>query len=249
VDVGQTVAASLSAPTLFTIAKDLTQMQVIANIDQADIGLVEQAKSVKFTVDAFPTADFDGKIQQIRLNPQNVQNVVTYNVVIDVNNPEQKLKPGMTANLVITIDERNDVLKVPNAALRFMPQERGERARTGSGQRQNSRQSNGGNGGGENGAQQGNGGERRFAPPTAPVIAGQTRIVWVMGQDGKLQRRRITVGLTDGSATEVVDGDLREGELVVTGQTLDSSSRAQTQTSAAPGFGGAPRTGGGGRRR
>ncbi len=123
VNVGQTVAASLSAPTLFTIAKDLTQMQVIANIDQADIGLVEQAKSVKFSVDAFPGKDFDGQIQQMRLNPQNVQNVVTYNVVIDVSNPEQKLKPGMTANLTITIDERNNVLKVPNAALRFTPQD------------------------------------------------------------------------------------------------------------------------------
>src|SRR3989442_3077140 len=122
VDVGQTVAASLSAPTFFTSANDLTQMQVIANIDQADIGLVEQAKSVKFTVDAFPTQEFDGKIQQLRLNPQTVQNVVTYNVVIDVSNPEQKLKPGMTANLTITIDERNNVLKVPNAALRFTPQ-------------------------------------------------------------------------------------------------------------------------------
>ena len=123
VNVGQTVAASLSAPTLFTIANDLTQMQIIANIDQADIGLVEQAKSVKFSVDAFPGKDFDGQIQQLRLNPQNVQNVVTYNVVIDVNNPEQKLKPGMTANLIITIDERNNVLKVPNAALRFTPQD------------------------------------------------------------------------------------------------------------------------------
>src|SRR5437660_4178734 len=123
VNVGQTVAASLSAPTLFTIANDLTQMQVIANIDQADIGLVENAKSVKFTVDAFPGKDFDGKIEQMRLNPQNIQNVVTYNVVIDVDNPEQRLKPGMTANLTITIDERNNVLKVPNAALRFMPQD------------------------------------------------------------------------------------------------------------------------------
>ena len=98
-------------------------MQIIANIDQADIGLVEQAKSVRFSVDAFPGKDFDGQIQQMRLNPQNVQNVVTYNVVIDVNNPEQKLKPGMTANLIITIDERNNVLKVPNAALRFTPQD------------------------------------------------------------------------------------------------------------------------------
>src|SRR6266850_2849759 len=123
VNVGQTVAASLSAPTLFTIANDLTQMQVIANIDQADIGLVENAKSVKFSVDAFPGKDFDGKIEQMRLNPQNVQNVVTYNVVIDVDNPEQKLKPGMTANLTITIDERNNVLKVPNSALRFTPQD------------------------------------------------------------------------------------------------------------------------------
>src|SRR6266481_2127610 len=123
VSVGQTVAASLSAPTLFTIANDLTKMQVIANIDQADIGLVEQAKSVKFSVDAFPGKDFEGKIEQMRLNPQNVQNVVTYNVVIDVSNPEQKLKPGMTANLTITIDERNNVLKVPNSALRFMPQD------------------------------------------------------------------------------------------------------------------------------
>src|SRR5436189_2551878 len=123
VNVGQTVAASLSAPTLYTLANDLTQMQVIANIDQADIGLVEQAKSVKFSVDAFPGKDFDGTIEQMRLNPVNVQNVVTYNVVIDVANPEQKLKPGMTANLTITIDERNNVLKVPNSALRFTPQD------------------------------------------------------------------------------------------------------------------------------
>ena len=132
VNVGQTVAASLSAPTLFTIANDLTKMQVIANIDQADIGVVEKAKSVKFSVDAFPGKDFEGKIEQMRLNPQNVQNVVTYNVVIDVDNPEQKLKPGMTANLTITIDERNNVLKVPNAALRFTPQD-SKRATNGGG--------------------------------------------------------------------------------------------------------------------
>src|SRR5215218_36216 len=133
VNVGQTVAASLSAPTLFTIANDLTQMQVIANIDQADIGLVEQAKSVRFSVDAFPGKEFQGKIEQMRLNPVNVQNVVTYNVVIDVDNPEQKLKPGMTANLTITIDERNNVLKVPNSALRFTPQRTDSGSGTGAG--------------------------------------------------------------------------------------------------------------------
>jgi HlyD family secretion protein len=276
VNVGQTVAASLSAPTLFTIAKDLTQMQVIANIDQADIGLVELAKSVKFTVDAFPGKDYDGKIEQMRLNPQNVQNVVTYNVVIDVSNPEQKLKPGMTANLTVTIDERNNVLKVPNSALRFVPTDAsGQRiGRTGGtgGSGGGNGGSSGGNGGSggqrrqggqqaaaspgaspsdqQNGGQQG--GQSNFAPPSAPVLAGQTRAIWVMGQDGKLQSRRIKIGLTDGASTEVVEGNLQEGELVVIGQTISGATKAQGNSNSAPGFGGAPRTGapggGGGRR-
>ena len=265
VNVGQTVAASLSAPTLFTIANDLTQMQVIANIDQADIGLVEQAKSVKFSVDAFPGKDFDGKIQQMRLNPQNVQNVVTYNVVIDVSNPEQKLKPGMTANLTITIDERNNVLKVPNSALRFTPTDAtGQRigrsadsaGNSGGQRRQGAQQQQPADASGSatpSGAQQaGNqqGGQRNFAPPSAPVLEGQTRLIWVLGQDGKLQSRSIKVGLTDGASTEVVEGKLQEGEMVVTGQTLTSANKAQSSQTPAPGFGGAQRTGapGGGRR-
>jgi HlyD family secretion protein len=267
VNVGQTVAASLSAPTLFTIANDLTQMQVIANIDQADIGLVEQAKSVKFSVDAFPGKDFDGKIQQMRLNPQNVQNVVTYNVVIDVSNPEQKLKPGMTANLTITIDERNNVLKVPNSALRFTPTDAsGQRigrsadsAGNSGGQRRQGAQTQADNASGsaspsqtnqgtQNGAQPN--GQRNFAAASAPVLEGQTRLIWVMGQDGKLQSRRIKVGLTDGISTEVVEGNLQEGEMVVTGQTLTSANKAQSSQTPAPGFGGGQRTGapGGGRR-
>lgn len=242
VSVGQTVAASLSAPTLFTIANDLTKMQVIANIDQADIGLVENAKSVKFTVDAFPGRDFDGKIEQMRLNPQNVQNVVTYNVVIDVDNPEQKLKPGMTANLTVTIDERNNVLKVPNAALRFTPQDGiGQRTGGGNTNGQGRRQS----GGNDASQKSANGSDVQFAPATAPVLAGQTRVVWVMGQDGKPQRRRIKVGLTDGASTEVVEGNLVEGEMVITGQTLSSASKANINQGSAPGFGSAPRTGGG----
>jgi HlyD family secretion protein len=259
VNVGQTVAASLSAPTLFTIAKDLTQMQVIANIDQADIGLVEQAKSVKFSVDAFPGKDFDGKLQQMRLNPQNVQNVVTYNVVIDVNNPEQKLKPGMTANLTITIDERNNVLKVPNSALRFTPTDAsGQRISTGSnggGQRRQAGQQNDNANGATSSSSPapsaGQDNERRFAPASAPVLEGQTRLVWVMGQDGKPQSRRIKVGLTDGVSTEVVEGNLQEGEMAVTGQTITSANKPQSSQTPAPGFGGAPRTGGapgGGRR-
>lgn len=261
VDVGQTVAASLSAPTLFTIANDLKQMQVIANIDQADIGLVEQAKSVQFSVDAFPSDSFTGTIQQLRLNPVNTQNVVTYNVAIAVSNPEEKLKPGMTTNLTFTIDERSNVLKVPNAALRFTPQDASaQRTGAGNGQRGNRGSSQGqtaadagGNAAAQNGAQRSGGsGERasNFAPPSAPVLPGQTRIVWVMGQDSKPQRRRITVGLSDGVATEVVDGDLKEGELVITSQTIASTGTSQSNQTAAPGFGGTPRTpgAGGGRR-
>jgi HlyD family secretion protein len=279
VNVGQTVAASLSAPTLFTIANDLTKMQVIANIDQADIGVVEQAKAANFSVDAFPGKDFNGTIREMRLNPVSVQNVVTYNVVIDVDNPEQKLKPGMTANLIITIDERNNVLKVPNAALRFTPQiesreTAGGGGRQGGGQGRGQRNSAGQNsaGGSQTAAPQGNnaGGDNtagnrtgangsqpsgdasgsqreRMAPATAPVLSGQTRRVWVLGKDGKPEARRITVGLSDGSATEVVAGNLVEGELVVTGETLTSDAKPQTTTAQpAPGFGGAPRTGGGG---
>ena len=265
VNVGQTVAASLSAPTLFTIANDLTQMQVIANIDQADIGLVEQAKSVKFSVDAFPGKEFDGKIQQMRLNPVNVQNVVTYNVVIDVNNPDQVLKPGMTANLTITIDERNNVLKVPNSALRFRPQDasgnsqRSGGAGGGQGQGQgrrgqgNGQQAAGGNGGGANAGAGANAGgnsdNSNFAPASAPVLPGQTRVVWVLGQDGKPQPRRIKVGLSDGASTEVVEGNLNEGDMVITGQTLSGSSSTSTQQNRPPGFGNAPRGGGGGRGR
>src|SRR5215213_8098826 len=192
VNVGQTVAASLSAPTLFTIAQDLTQMQVIANIDQADIGLVEQAKSVAFTVDAFPGQEFKGAIQQMRLNPQNVQNVVTYNVVIDVSNPEQKLKPGMTANLTVTIDERNDVLKVPNSALRFTPQATDatqSRSGNGNGSRRNAaRRQNAGNANGgdaaattqPDGTNAQQGARAQFARATEPVLPGQTRRVWVL---------------------------------------------------------------------
>src|SRR5215213_4891901 len=192
VNVGQTVAASLSAPTLFTIANDLTQMQVIANIDQADIGLVEQAKSVAFTVDAFPGQEFKGTIQQMRLNPQNVQNVVTYNVVIDVSNPEQKLKPGMTANLTVTIDERNDVLKVPNSALRFAPQTTdAAQARSGNSngqrrdaaQRQNAGNANGGDAAATtqpDGTNAQQGARAQFARATEPVLPGQTRRVWVL---------------------------------------------------------------------
>src|SRR5215831_1739121 len=121
VDAGQTVAASLQAPTIFVIANDLTRMQVIASIDQADVGVINASNLVSFTVDAYPTDTFGGRISQIRLDAQNVQNVVTYNAVIEVDNSALKLKPGMTANLTFTIAKRANALRAPNAALRFTP--------------------------------------------------------------------------------------------------------------------------------
>ena len=122
VDVGQTVAASLQAPTLFTIAKDLTQMQVDTNFSEADIGRIEKGQEATFSVDAYPERTFRGKVSEIRNAPITVQNVVTYDVVIQVDNKDLKLKPGMTANVTIVVAHREGVLKIPNAALRFQAQ-------------------------------------------------------------------------------------------------------------------------------
>jgi HlyD family secretion protein len=122
VDVGQTVAASLQAPTLFTIANDLTNMQVLASIDEADVGQVREGGKAHFSVDAFPGQTFNGDITQLRLNAQTLQNVVTYTAVISVANPDQKLMPGMTANITVPVARRDDVLRVPNSSLRFKPE-------------------------------------------------------------------------------------------------------------------------------
>ncbi len=277
VDVGQTVAASLQAPTLFTIANDLTQMQVIANIDQADIGVINSSNRVGFTVDAFPGQTFNGKISQIRLNPQNVQNVVTYNVVIDVENPELKLKPGMTANLTMTIAERNNVLKVPNAALRFRPADitqeklremiRGDRpeqpaASPDAAQQQPAEKAPAAQANGERRRDPGSadrpagsrpdrnnaGGGAPAGMQTAAVVQGQRRIVWVLGPDKKPQPRRIRLGITDGVSSEITEGDLKEGDVIIVAQNITGDARPTT--SRPPGFGGAPGGpgGGGGRR-
>ncbi len=122
VDEGQTVAASFNTPTLFTIAKDLRNMQVIADIDEADIGEVKDGQNVEFEVDAFPGDVFRGNITQVRLEPKTTSNVVTYEVVISAPNPDLKLKPGLTANITITTEERNNILTVPSKALKFTPE-------------------------------------------------------------------------------------------------------------------------------
>jgi HlyD family secretion protein len=121
VDVGQTVAASFQTPTLFQIGKDLTQMQIDSTVSEADIGMVKVGQPVKFRVDAFPDAEYSGKVRQVRLNAKTEQNVVTYNVVVDVANPDLVLMPGMTANLRVQVETRRNVLRVPTAALRFRP--------------------------------------------------------------------------------------------------------------------------------
>ena len=123
VDVGQTVAASMNAPTIFVIANDLSKMQIDANVSEADVGTVENGQTVSFTVDAFPNRPFTGKVVQIRNSPITVQNVVTYDTVIEVSNPDLKLKPGMTATVSITTAQHSGVLKIPNLALRFKPPE------------------------------------------------------------------------------------------------------------------------------
>ena len=293
VDVGQTVAASLSAPTLFTIANDLTQMWVIANVDQADIGVISANNRVSFTVDAFPGENFRGTINQLRLSPLDVQNVVTYQVVIDVLNKDLKLKPGMTANLTFTIDERNNVLKVPNSALRFRPKDvtqekireiiraadsaappaaqeqkkpEGEKpadsaqkpkegAQPGQPGQPGQRGQGGQGGQGRRQDQAGQQAERKpdgagagFAPTTSAVIAGQKRVIWVLGPDKKPQSRVITIGITDGVFAEITEGAFKEGDLVIIGQNVSTnSSSTSNRPQTPPGFGGAP--GGGGARR
>jgi HlyD family secretion protein len=125
VDVGQTVAASFQTPTLFNIAQDLTKMQIDTNVDEADIGKIKVDQPVEFTVDAYPDTTFMGKVSEVRNAPTTIQNVVTYNVVVKVDNPELKLKPGMTANVSIILSDKKGVLRIPNAALRFKPAEKG----------------------------------------------------------------------------------------------------------------------------
>ncbi len=214
VDVGQTVAASLQAPILFTIANDLANMQIDANVAEADIGSVAIDQKVDFTVDAFPNQTFRGQVTQVRNAPINVQNVVSYDTVIGVKNPEMKLKPGMTANVSIVAAHQDDVLKVSNAALRFRPAD--EKAST---VKPAARGSGGGRprGGGQEKGSGGEPGEKRV-----------TRTVYVLEKDdGEPKAVQIKVGISDGVFTEVTEG-LQEGDRVVTAALTTDKAKAQT---------------------
>jgi HlyD family secretion protein len=214
VDVGQTVAASLQAPTLFTIAEDLRKMQVDTSVAESDVGRLEDGMRATFTVDAWPGVSFEGVIRQIRNAPQTVQNVVTYDAVIDVANPELKLKPGMTANVTFVTAHQEDVLTVPNTALRYRPSppaqaEAGAAPERGVG---------------------GSGAAERPAPGT--------KTVFVL-RDGRPTPVRVKPGVTDGTFTQV-EGALREGDRVITAAAGQSSQG----TGARPAAGGARAGGG-----
>jgi HlyD family secretion protein len=194
VDVGQTVAASLQAPVIFTIANDLTKMQIDSNVAEADVGVVVVDQNVDFSVDAFPNQTFHGKVIQVRNAPITVQNVVTYDTVIGVTNPDLKLKPGMTANVSITIAHHDDVLKISNAALRFRPAESktAEPRATGS----------------PRGPRPNTGGRNRAAE-----LRTERTVYVLSGSEPKPVQ--IKIGISDGVYTEVTEG-LKEGDRVVT---------------------------------
>lgn len=196
VDEGQTVNASQSAPTLFTIAEDLTKMQVEADIDEADIGQVRIGQVVEFTVDAYPDASFEGKVEEVRLAPNTSDNVVTYTVIVNVENPDLRLMPGMTANVSVISEKRENVLKVSSSALRFTPDPGFPDLPEGSAD-----------------AAPFQGRKRE---------SGETRNLWVL-KDGKFVRIPVKTGISDGMYTEV-SGDIGEETEVVTGVSGSSSS-------------------------
>jgi HlyD family secretion protein len=234
VDIGQTVAASMQAPVLFTIAQDLRHMQVNASVDEADIGKIAPTQLVSFQVDAYPGKTFAGSVRQVRLAPVVDQNVVSYVTVIDVPNPELQLKPGMTANVAITIARADDVLKVPNAALRYRPdaatlEAHGQTATQQAGQRPRGEGDQGERGQGERVQ-----GERTQA----------RRRVWVLSGE-RLTAVRVETGVDDGTATAIVGGDLQEGARVVTGAAQAATATAQP-SSASPLMPQRPRRAGGG---
>jgi len=210
VDVGQTVAASLQAPTLFTIAKDLTQMQVDSNVSEADVGRTTVGQESTFTVDAYPERIFRGRVSEIRNAPIIVQNVVTYDVVIEVDNKDLKLKPGMTANVSIMIAHREGVLKIPNSALRFRPESaKRETPKGGPSQKV---------------------GEQ---VKSSQGDQGRPGRVWILSPEGKPIPVSIVLGITDGTFSEVISADLREG----TGVIVEETSSKKSQGGSASPFG------------
>ena len=206
VDVGQTVAASLQTPTLFKIAQDLSRMQINANFAEADIGSIRSSQPVHFTVDAFPNRSFDGVVKLVRLNPTSQQNVVTYDVVINVDNPDKILLPGMTAYVTIAVAERKDVLLAPNAALRFKP------ANVDAKKLVVNPEMNAG-------SRPGSAADRARSN-NRNAFSGKVYVL----EKKKLKPVEVTLGITDNRNTEIVGGELKAGDKIVVGETQTSDS-------------------------
>lgn len=218
VDVGQTVAASLQAPTLFTIAQDLTKMQVYTNTDESDVGMIKPGQKVEFRVDAFPKQVFNGVVQEVRMNATTVQNVVTYNTVVNFDNPEMKLFPGMTAYVTIPVATATDALEVPDAALRYKPD-------MSSVEIQAAFQKIGATGGRRNGAKQSNG--------TSSVAT-----LWKLGQNNVIEPVVVKTGITDHTNTEVAQvlkGSLQPGDQLVTGKLGGGTLKPSGSSPLSPG--------------
>ena len=211
VDVGQTVAASLQAPTIFTIAQDLTAMQVDTNVSEADVGRVAVGQEANFTVDAFPQTPFRGKVTEIRNAPVTIQNVVTYDVVIQVRNPDLKLRPGMTANVSILVARKDNVLKIPNAALRFRPDFIKKESGSPPPQAQ---------------------------AESKPSFSGKAKIpkfkVWTPVPQGIPVAVEVTTGISDGTYTEVLSGALKEGQEVILESIGSNNKSSNTQPPGPP---------------
>jgi HlyD family secretion protein len=219
VDVGQTVAASLQAPVLFLIANDLSKMQVDTNVSEGDVGSVWVDQETNFTVDAYPTRRFQGKVLQVRNAPIMVQNVVTYDAVVGVDNKDLLLKPGMTANVEFLVSRKEGALKIPNAALRFRPPEdklQTQAAANGQGGEQGGSGSGGGRGGNRNAGQGSKSkGEGRSREGTVYVLRNE-----------KTTPVKVRLGISDGTSTEVVSDGLKESEQVVVAMSSSGQARA-----------------------
>jgi HlyD family secretion protein len=222
VDVGQTVAASLQAPTIFTIAQDLTKMWVYAKTDESDVGNIKIGKPVTFKVDAFPKDTFHGAVSQVRMNATTVQSVVTYDTIIEFANPQLKLFPGMTAYVTIPVDTVQNALKLPNTALRYKPPMTAEEILAiykqygieGPGEKQTA----------EDPVNPGSGGPASQNPPRAPKA--DSAIVWKLGSDNKMQPVKVSIGITDHAFTEitgVLKGDLKQGDDLIIRSVVSKS--------------------------
>lgn len=211
VDLGQTVAASLQTPTLIKIAQDLSEMRIDSSFAEADIGKIKVGQKVRFTVDAFPDRNFSGEVQQIRMNAVTTQNVVTYNVRVSLENPDHILLPGMTAYVNIGVAQRKDVLVVPNAALRFKPAEEEEQAAANGAPTAPSTTAQGARNGGEG---KGRGKKRDGATGRVYIVEGRT-----------IKPVQIQLGITDNRNTEVVGGDLKEGDTIVVSEAPGAATK------------------------